>query len=184
MTQPSSHETKAKIVKETWGKRCNMLLFISETSDASLPSIGITEESGREHLTAKTMRAFDYVYKNHLTQYDWFLKADDDTYVIVENLRYMLSSYSPQDLIYFGHHFYSKSWGDMAQGYFSGGGGYVLSRGALREFGARPSGLCASDHGAEDVQIGYCMERLHVRTGDSRIVWGAVGFIAFHQRLT
>ena len=61
--------------------------------------------TGREHLTAKTMHAFDYAYRQHLNEFDWFIKADDDTYLIVENLRYMLSAQSPQEPVYFGHHF-------------------------------------------------------------------------------
>lgn len=33
------------------------------------------------------------------------MQADDDTYVIMENLRYFLSSHDPNDPVFFGHHF-------------------------------------------------------------------------------
>ena len=46
-----------------------------------------TGSQGKCHLGLCPWQAFEYVYKNHLDDADWFLKADDDTYTIVENLR-------------------------------------------------------------------------------------------------
>ncbi|KAJ8731602.1 hypothetical protein PYW07_004766 [Mythimna separata] len=168
MTQPKNHEAKAKHVKETWGKRCNKLLFMSSAEDASLPTVKLPTSEGRDYLWAKTKAAFRYVYEHHRRDADWFMKADDDTYVIVENLRYMLADYDPKDPIYFGCRFKHFS----PQGYMSGGAGYVLSREALDRFvnKALPTPtLCRDDdHGAEDVEMGKCLDKIGVRAMDSR----------------
>ena len=39
MTGPANHQTKAKAVKETWGSRCNILLFMSSEDDPSIPTV-------------------------------------------------------------------------------------------------------------------------------------------------
>ena len=57
-----------------------------------------------------------WIYRD---QADWFMKADDDTYVIVENLRLMLSAYKPAQPIWFGCKFKVI----VPTGYMSGGAG-------------------------------------------------------------
>ena len=175
MTSPLTLHKKAIHVRETWGRRCNVILFISDKEDKDFPAVGVDVKPGRSHLTAKTMQAFDYIYRHHLDDADWFMKADDDTYVIVENLRYMLSAHDPKQPMYFGHHFDVI----VPQGYMSGGGGYVLSKEALIRFGKRGEALCAKDHGDEDVQMGRCLEKLGVGTADSRDALGRTRFHCF-----
>ena len=61
---------------------------------------------------------------------DWFLKADDDSYIIIENLKAFLQQHDPSDPIQFG----CKLIQIVKKGYMSGGAGYVLSREALKRF--------------------------------------------------
>ncbi|XP_047475295.1 glycoprotein-N-acetylgalactosamine 3-beta-galactosyltransferase 1-like isoform X2 [Penaeus chinensis] len=179
MTNPKNHEKKARHIKATWARRCNKLLFISSEEDKELGAVALEVGEGRDHLWEKTKAAFVYVYNNHYKDADWFLKADDDTYVIVENLRYMLSPYDADDPMWFGCRF--KKY--VKQGYMSGGAGYVLSREALRKFveEAIPNPKkCRQDAGgAEDVEIGKCMQNIGVRAGDSRDSLGRGRFFPF-----
>jgi hypothetical protein len=62
--------------------------------------LNITES--RRLLWGKTRAAFDYVYSRYGDMFDWFLKADDDTYFVVENLRSFLNLHNPDHLIFFG----------------------------------------------------------------------------------
>ncbi|CAG5130206.1 unnamed protein product [Candidula unifasciata] len=165
LTSPANMEKRATAVKNTWARRCNKILFFSSKDNATFPAIGLNVPEGREHLTAKTMKAVRYIYEHHFDDADWFMKADDDTYVIVENLRYFLSGQNTSEPVFFGHHF--KLF--VKQGYYSGGGGYVLSKEALRRLGpkANDSSICRQDGGSEDVELGRCMEKLGVRTAES-----------------
>jgi glycoprotein-N-acetylgalactosamine 3-beta-galactosyltransferase len=175
LTCDKNLQKKAIHVQATWAKRCNVHIFVSDTENKSFPAIGNDFLLGREHLTAKTMFAFDYIYKHHRDDADWFMKTDDDTYVVVENLRYFLSQHDPNDPVYFGHHFDKF----FEQGYYSGGGGYVLSRAALDRFGKRKEDDCVKDLGSEDKKMGQCMVKLGVRTGDSRDSLGRTRFHCF-----
>ncbi|KAG5666439.1 hypothetical protein PVAND_014467 [Polypedilum vanderplanki] len=176
MTNPSNHKLKAIHVKSTWGPHCDKLLFMSSNYDPELNSIALPVREGRNNLWAKTKEAFKYVYKNHLNDYDWFMKADDDTYMIVENLRHFLFSYSSNQPIYFGYHFdrFTK------QGFMSGGAGYVLSKEAVKRFverGLPDKTKCRQESdGPEDVEIGKCLEHVQVIVGNSTDMKGRERF--------
>ncbi|XP_054742111.1 glycoprotein-N-acetylgalactosamine 3-beta-galactosyltransferase 1 [Anastrepha obliqua] len=168
MTNPNNHKAKARHVKRTWGRRCNKLVFMSSQKDEELGSIALPVQEGRNNLWAKTKEAFKYIHAHYLDEADWFFKADDDTYAVMENMRHMLYPYSPESPIYFGCKF--KMF--VKQGYMSGGAGYVLSKEAVRRFVEKAipnKKLCKQDGtGAEDAEIGKCLANVGVTAGDSR----------------
>uniref|UniRef100_A0A8D0H9N3 N-acetylgalactosaminide beta-1,3-galactosyltransferase n=1 Tax=Sphenodon punctatus TaxID=8508 RepID=A0A8D0H9N3_SPHPU len=176
MTSPRTLESKARHVKATWSRHCNVVLFMSSVRDDGFPAVGLDTKEGRDQLYWKTIRAFQYVHQHHLEQADWFLKADDDTYVAVDNLRWLLANYTPERPIYFGKRFrpFAK------QGYMSGGAGYVLSKEALRRFVAGfCTKLCSHTTSVEDLALGQCMEKVGVEAGDSRDTEGRETFHPF-----
>lgn len=176
MTAPGTLHTRARHVRATWARHCNVVLFMSSQADPRFPAVGLPVGEGRQQLYWKTIRAFQYVHRHHLGQADWFLKADDDTFVVVANLRWLLAAHSPERPVYFGKRFRPF----VRQGYMSGGAGYVLSREALRRFvGAVASGACGHTSPVEDVALGQCLEKLGVEAGDSRDTRGRETFHPF-----
>lgn len=165
MTGPYNLQSRARHVRATWSRHCNVVVFMSSEEDLDFPTVGLGTKEGRDQLYWKTIRAFHYVYEHHADEADWFLKADDDTFVVVDNLRWILSNHTPEEPIYFGKRFkpYTK------QGYMSGGAGYVLSKEALKRFveGFRTK-VCSHTTPVEDLALGQCLEKMGVLAGDSR----------------
>ncbi|XP_065183538.1 glycoprotein-N-acetylgalactosamine 3-beta-galactosyltransferase 1-like [Sycon ciliatum] len=166
LTYPSNHATKAKAVRDTWAPRCNKVVFMSSKVDELIPTIDLKMTGeGRDKLWEKSRKAWYYTYKNFGDDYDWFMKADDDSFVVVENLRYFCSLHDPNEGHYFGRVF--KPMGT----YQSGGAGYVVSRAALKQVGP----LLAEDEKCakgvwqvEDAKFGACLREVGVPTGNSQ----------------
>ncbi|XP_068248139.1 glycoprotein-N-acetylgalactosamine 3-beta-galactosyltransferase 1-like isoform X2 [Palaemon carinicauda] len=197
VTYPAHHVSHALHVYHTWGRRCTKILFVTNSvyeeeeveegdefpwkqrDDDELPLLTVPHASnGRDGLWNKTRDAFRHAYLHYLKDFDWFVKADDDTYLIMENLRFWLHDKDPEEPLYYGCHFDVI----VPQGYMSGGAGYILSRGALKAFveaGMKNSTL-AHSQGAEDVQMGYFMAAAGVKPGDSRDENGRPRFFPFH----
>ena len=190
LTTPQNHKTKAQRVKETWGRRCDILLFMSSSVDNELPSVKLNlVMEDRTRLWQKSREAFKYVHKYYRKKADWFLKADDDTFVIVENLRTMLAQENSNDPVYFGYRMITSSPKTyVRQGFMSGGAGYVLSREALDRFvnialngknkQSRRKCHYTKNMGNEDVEVGRCLESVNVRTGDTNDEFGKCLFHA------
>ncbi|KAL7041675.1 hypothetical protein ACKWTF_000849 [Chironomus riparius] len=158
LTMPENHKKKAIHVKNTWGKRCTKLLFMSTTADSNLNTIGLPVQETRSSLWDKTRFALQYVYNYHFDEADWFLKADDDSYFIMENVRYMLSQYHSKTSLYFGHRYASIH----ADSGYMAGGGYILSKKALEKFVTKlmhdKDNCKITNEGAEDLELGKCFE--------------------------
>ena len=118
LTNPNELFTRARAVHETWGPRCDRHFFIIEdfkqnnfTSEQThfiqqLPILSAGNMSyGREHLTEKVNNAFLSVHQHYLNDFDWFVKADDDTYIVLNNLRAFLAKQNATEPVTFGYHF-------------------------------------------------------------------------------
>nr|AEE62362.1 unknown [Dendroctonus ponderosae] len=167
MTSPSNHLQRAVHVKATWGKRCNKIIFMSSAEEPLLPTVVLPVTENRENLWGKAKEALKYLYRNYYHEYDWFFKADDDTYAVMENLRYLLYYKNSSQPVYYGCKLKVP---DHNFNYMSGGAGYVLSKAALQKFviEALPDMLCRQqNNGLEDVEIGKCLQAVGVNLGNS-----------------
>ncbi|SPP82411.1 glycoprotein-N-acetylgalactosamine 3-beta-galactosyltransferase 1 [Drosophila guanche] len=169
LTCPENVQSLARHVHATWGKRCSRLVFVSSESYEPLGVVQVVDASGGgyEDLWNKTREGFRHVWQEYGQDYDWYLKADDDTYVIMENMQYLLSAYDPTSPVYLGYKMtrYNVS-------YMSGGASYVLSREALHRFMAQAYDsevVCPQPkrRSIEDFYMGICLQNVGVHLVDS-----------------
>uniref|UniRef100_A0A7I4YEJ9 N-acetylgalactosaminide beta-1,3-galactosyltransferase n=1 Tax=Haemonchus contortus TaxID=6289 RepID=A0A7I4YEJ9_HAECO len=158
-TTSRNHKTKAYAQMATWGRYCNGILFVSNATDDRLPILLFNQTDNFHNLYLKTREAFLWIYKNIVHDYHWFLKADDDTYFHMPNLRHFLKSYSPNESLAFGHEYNIHKFR-----YHSGGAGYVLSHEAVLRLGALGFNyhpVCDQTIPPEDLYLGQCLMALN-----------------------
>jgi len=111
------------------------------------------------------------------TKFDWLLKIDVTTFVIMENLRHFVSSLDPSLPFYLGHAV-SSTWGMT---YNSADAGIVMSRGAVLQLQqALTTGVCSSDgvH-SSDIELGTCLAKVSIHPQDTRDINGHARFLPF-----
>ena len=63
------------------------------------------------------------MYDNFTDKFDWYLKADDDSYIIMENMKHILKQLNPSQPVYIG----GRSMTLLKNGYNGGGAGQFTS---------------------------------------------------------
>ena len=162
-------------ISETWGQRCDGMLYASDHSNYS---------NGHMHLPSNSKYGFKYssvyqrvrsmmayLYDNFLDDYDFFHFCGDDVYMIVENMKEFLASdkirqwdETPGKVSITGFWtFWNIMDGEANNGkfYLNGGPGYTLSRKALKAYVEGPLQSCERidpvDNGMEDIQFSKCL---------------------------
>jgi glycoprotein-N-acetylgalactosamine 3-beta-galactosyltransferase len=209
-TISSYHKSHAQLVADTWGQRCDKLVFFSNVTGTMVANANTPMERSYDiikmnapadyyHLWLKHREVVQYVYDHYRHDYDWFYKADDDAYVIVDNFRAYLRrpeivmNHKRQPM-HLGKRFnltadrvrdliqdkqlaarWWKRWDRLV--FNSGGPGYAMNRLFLDKFVASMKDKsCLSESWAEyspeDTGTTYCMMWHDVLPWDTRDVHG------------
>jgi hypothetical protein len=169
-THVGKHDKVAEVA-DTWGWKCDGFFAASTKTERDIGAVDLLHKGPEEYdnLWQKVRSMVAFMYDYYLDDYDYFLLADDDTFIIMENLHnYLLSLESATGgrdsrPLYIGSPFsghYSH--------YNTGGPGYLLNRDALRRL--VEDGLpyyFAADFGGEDVLMGTIMTILHIHIVDT-----------------
>jgi hypothetical protein len=120
---------------------------------------GLVEDAYNK-LTLKVMLAFREIYTRYGNDYDWWLKADLDTFIHTNNLIDFLSEKDPFEPVTFGYDYKVI----VKNGYHSGGAGYVLSKESFNRLGEKLVNNVSYCHnsGNEDVDVHACLRTLGV----------------------
>jgi len=187
-------EERAFALHNTWGAKCDKLVFVSNAVMDTMPTLVIQlDDDSHDNLWNKLKISLQEIYRNYGQDFDWFYKVDDDTFALIGNLRkYLLSEQVQTEKkkgkgVYIGRSMDSRFYHDQRGGgrhnkgcrFNVGGSGYLFDRVALMRLSERVEecqpGLKSS---ADDMLIGCCVEeKLGILPLDTR---GPKGGERFH----
>jgi hypothetical protein len=97
LTANHRHLTSAKAIVHSWGKRCDRFYFVARLQNTSVDLMMLEMFENITDITWKTVNRYTLDVLLHLQQeslfssYHWFLRATDDSFVIMPNLRKLIS---------------------------------------------------------------------------------------------
>jgi len=194
-------------ISETWGPRCDGILYASdhtstETNHVEIPSFSVR---GYKYagLFQRVRAIMAYVYDEFLDQYDYFHFCGDDVFLIVENLKEFLGSKEvleweskrdhylfagfwmnqdiSKDVIHKGRKKQRQGYKPSSNEFYLGGGsGYTLSRKSLKAYAEGPLQTCNTyeESPMEDIIFGHC---IHEMTSNFFYTGDVDGSHRYHQ---
>ena len=174
VTANSYLDTRATAVNQTWGRLIPKLqFFCSEGKQqhslaiVSLPGVDDTYPPQK-----KVFRMLQYMHDHYIDDFNWFMRADDDSYVRVPELIEFLSTLDPSEELYIG----SPGMGRVEdlerikllphERYCMGGPGVIFSRALLIKLAPHLEDCLENVVVSynEDLEVGRCVSRrLHVQ---------------------
>lgn len=182
LTAPQNEETRCQEIIDTWGQRLpkDSLIFLGAKNNHTSPSGHrfVQLPAPPDKKAIKEFLAWQFVVKSFPNR-EWFVKGDDDTYFVIQNMNRYLADLDPRLPYFLGCKFHFSGPGGIQ--YVSGGAGYVLSSEAaqrladatlrcLQAFGPLPEG---------DLAIAQCLQTVGVFPEDTRDEHGRQRFHAF-----
>ena len=74
-THAGIHKTRAEVVRITWGRQCDGLLFFSDLADPKLPSVTLPDFAKKDdrfdNLWYKMQKALKEIEEHYADEYDW-----------------------------------------------------------------------------------------------------------------
>lgn len=171
-TRPSAYFTRATAVNQTWGRNCDTLLFITNLAYKTAPKpdlnfvfLNVSENS--QETTSKAIKTFLYTYMNQY-DFDWLLRANDDNYIVMNNLKKFLNQTPPStNNLYYGYKYRSSSQLDFNLARV----GYVIDRSTIQRFVRKyftDDNFCKFLSGVEELDVAQCLREMYVYPGETR----------------
>ena len=136
-------------IRETWGKQCNILSLIRYEDN---------------ELAGDLSEVYRYIWTKHKDDIDWFIKTDDESYVLMRNLRWFVSALNTSTPVWF-------NWPSTGSGK-----GFVFSNETFRRLVNEVDNVV----GCQDVEtIGECLNALGATLIETRDHQGMERFFPF-----
>lgn len=105
MTIPEELTRHTQRVQDSWANRCNKIVYVTTSCSPPVsPLPNVVELPGEAHSWLQLKNTLEYLYTHHQNDTDYFLRADDASLVLLDNMRHMLYPYSPDMPLFFGSH--------------------------------------------------------------------------------